>query len=299
MYFPHLLQEIRVDCSISSIVKGRWLQCGHATSLGRPLTTMSSTSCHTIRASSSTSRVLSFRPLRTPNRKKHRQVRSTHRAPIRCRCEGRCSGRSPRANVSATAGFRTWGGPRKGNPRRKVFPILASRRTGNDRFGSGSVVRPAAPQVPVVLIATPSHPISPPTDAVSKRIPSRSHRCQPDAVPWPRGSSIPAPVARLEQWGPAVTDGCDQVSQRWRRVPAAQRPYRPPRPRGAGAPRCSPSPVPSMITSSGRPAVCSPSLRPERSRWPVACVLRRRCAAGLQRPPPDYRPRRARCRPSN
>src|SRR5688572_1753089 len=64
MNFLHLLHEIRVELSISSIVSGRWLQYGQPTSFGRPLTTISSTSCHAISASSSTQRVLSFRPLR-------------------------------------------------------------------------------------------------------------------------------------------------------------------------------------------------------------------------------------------
>src|SRR5262249_29297873 len=46
MNLPHLLHEIRVELSTSSMVSGRWLQYGHPTSFGRPAITMSSTSCH-------------------------------------------------------------------------------------------------------------------------------------------------------------------------------------------------------------------------------------------------------------
>lgn len=134
---------------------------------------MSSTSCHTIRASSSTARILSFRPLRTPNRKKHRRARSTHRAPIRWRCCARYAGRSPRANTTATRAqeARAPGSHRRNLRRRELQ--LGSRRahhaprgvptrrlvlSAGFRTWVGPIVRSPAPQVPIVLIATPSNP---------------------------------------------------------------------------------------------------------------------------------------------
>lgn len=172
---------------------------------------MSSTSCHTIRASSSTARILSFRPLRTPNRKKHRQVRSTHRAPIRCRCCARRAGRSPRANATAARAHEARApGSHRGKLRRRELR-LGSRRAQHTPRGRptrrwvlsagfrtwvGPIVRsPApAPQVPIVLIATPSNPISPPTGVVRKLIPSRSPGRWRDAVPWPRQAGPTEPV---------------------------------------------------------------------------------------------------------
>jgi len=166
MNFPHLLHEIRVDCSISSTVNGRWLQYGHATSFGRPLTTMSSTSCHTIRASSSTARILSFRPLRTLNRKKHRPVRSTRRAPIRADAADRCprptpgQGQPPISPRPASRARASWR-DRRGVTRRPAEPAPAEPLASAPGGSSSTANRPTASGPPAPAPPAPAPPPQP------------------------------------------------------------------------------------------------------------------------------------------